>query len=106
MGRRGDNTGVNQTCPYIDEVRDFIEGVEWSDEEKDLEKQSKEACAMLEVIRQMNSDLRDFGNKQYDELYEMEKDRDYYEKRVRELENNIEHLQSDIKELQKELSQA
>ncbi len=106
MGRRGDNTGIDQTCPVINQVRDFIDGIEWSDDEDDLRDGAIEACKQLEVVRQMNSDLRDFGNKQYEELQEMEKDRDYYEKRCKELEKEVEYLQSDIKDLQKELSEA
>jgi polyhydroxyalkanoate synthesis regulator phasin len=103
--RYGDYTGVDQTCPYIDSVRDFIESVEWSDEEKDLEAEAKKACEVLEKIRKMNSTLRDFGNKQAQELEEMEKDRDYYKKEYESQERDIKSLQEEVRDLEKQLSE-
>lgn len=106
MGIRSDYTGIDQTCPYINTVRDFIEGIEWSDDEENLAKGAKEACVVLEQIRQMNSDLRDFGNKQAQELEEMEKDRDYYQRTAENHEKEIEWLKEEIRNLQKEISEA
>jgi len=99
MGRRGDYTGVEQTCPTINSVRDWIEG---GCDEDTMESTLKE----LEEIRQMNSDLRDFGNRQAEERDEMEKDRDYYQKRVDELEREVKNLESEVRELEKQLSEA
>lgn len=105
MSRRGDNTMVSQTCPLINKVRDFIDMIEWADDEDNLRDGAIEALKQLEIIRQMNSDLRDFGNKQCDELEEMGKDRDYYEKKCRELEKELEYKNEEIKDLEKELNQ-
>lgn len=99
---RSDNTGVPETCPYINEVRDFLEGINEDDTGGDLRGGIKEACAKLEKIRQMNSDLRVFGNKHCDELYEMEKDRDYYKEQVDKLQNEVEYLTKEILELEKQ----
>lgn len=104
--RRGDYTGVGQTCPLIDRVRDFIEGINEDDTGSDLLKGGKDACDLLEKIRKMNSDLRDFGNKQYEELYEMEKDRDYYRDLAEKYESEVSELKSEVKDLEKQLSEA
>lgn len=93
--RRNDYTGVEQTCPLINEVRDFIEDFEWDEEFKE---RAKEACQLLEKIRQMNSDLRDFGNKQARDLEEAEVERDYYHKRADDFESEIKYLEKEFKE--------
>lgn len=96
MGRRGDNTGVDQTCPYINEVRDFLEGIEWDEDEAKLEKGAKEACIALEKVRKMNEELRDFGNRQYEYAAELEKDRDYYKDQCQDLEKQVENLKEEL----------
>lgn len=100
MGRHGDNTGVEHTCPYIDRVRDFIESLPYFCEQEGIEEDVKQFSEMLEKIRQMNLDLRNFGNKQYEELYEMEKDRDYEKKRADDLESDIKYYEKQIRELE------
>lgn len=99
MGRRGDNTGVDQTCPLIDKVISLFESLSDFDMPDGYEEDKKVMIETLEKIRSMNLELRNFGNKQYEELCEMEKDKDYYESRCRELENEVKYLQDDIKEL-------
>lgn len=106
MPRRGDHTGIDQTCPLIDKVRDFIEGINDDDTGSDLKKAGDEACLLLEKIRKMNSDLRDFGNNQSESLEEMEKDRDYYQDLADKHEKEIEYLKSEIKDLEKEINLA
>jgi hypothetical protein len=103
MGRYGDNTGVDHTCPYIDRVRDFIESLPDFCEQEGIEKDVKQFSEMLEKIRQMNLDLRNFGNKQYEELYEMEKDRDYEKKRADDLEKQVASLEEDVKYYEKQV---
>jgi polyhydroxyalkanoate synthesis regulator phasin len=106
MSRRGDFTGVAQTCPLIDRVRDFIEAIHDDDIGSDLQKSGAEACIELEKIRKMNEELRDFGNKQAEELEEMEKDRDYYRDKAENYELDIKYLGDEIKDLEKQLSEA
>lgn len=105
MGRRDDNAPIGHTCPKIDSVISSIHDLYISSEEMSREHYTQFEKEM-EEIRTANGTLRDWGNKQCDELIEMEKDRDYYEKRCRELENEVSSLQDDVKELQKELSEA
>ncbi len=103
MPRKGDNTGVEQTCQYIDKVIDFLETLSDFDMPDGYEKDKVKMTETLEKIRSMNLELRNFGNKQYDEFYEMEKEKDYYEGRCRDLERENEAYRDDIKELQKEI---
>lgn len=105
MSRNGDYTGVPQTCPLIDKVIDFLDSLSTFNMPDGYEADRKQMEATLEKIRSMNSDLRDFGNKQSGELEEMEKDRDYYEKKCRELQKEIEYKNEEIKDLEKELNQ-
>jgi benzoyl-CoA reductase/2-hydroxyglutaryl-CoA dehydratase subunit BcrC/BadD/HgdB len=91
---RNDNTGVPQTCPYIDEVIRFIEDVKWQEGQEDDAQTVVEICKTLEKIRSMNTDLRDFGNQEYKRAEEAESDRDYYEKQVKSLEDEVENLKN------------
>lgn len=97
---RNDNTGVPQTCPYINDVIRFIEGINWCEDQEDDAQGVTEVIKTLEKIRSMNSDLRDFGNQEYKRAEEAEKDRDYYEKQVRCLEDEVANLEKTVKELE------
>lgn len=105
MSRNVDYTGVPQTCPLIDKVIDFLDSLSAFDMPDGYEADRKQMEATLEKIRSMNSDLRDFGNEQYKEFEAMEKDRDYYQDRCKELEKEIEYKNEEIKDLEKELNQ-
>jgi benzoyl-CoA reductase/2-hydroxyglutaryl-CoA dehydratase subunit BcrC/BadD/HgdB len=91
---KNDNTGVPQTCPYIDEVIAFIEAIKWQEGQEDDAQTVIEICKTLEKIRSMNTDLRDFGNQEYKRAEEAESDRDYYEKQVKSLEDEVENLKN------------
>lgn len=99
MGRRKDYTGIDQTCPIIDAVRDFLEAINEDDTGADLSKGIREACLNLEKIRKMNSDLRDFGNEQYYDRDEAESDRDYYKDKVGALEDEVKSLKKELQDL-------
>lgn len=100
MSSRRDNTGVPQTCPLIDDVVEFIEFIEWDEGEVELEKKGKEALKTLEKIRSANYDLRDFGNGQYNEKEQLEKDLELAERKIDKLEADIIYYQNELKELE------
>lgn len=112
INMRGDNTGVPLTCPIIDDV---IWNINWVIEHcrpvdeldtDNFSRYTKESDKQLEVIRKHNSELREFGNDQYKQLYEMEKDRDHYKDLAERLQKEVDDLTSEIKELEKQLSEA
>jgi archaellum component FlaC len=87
MGRRNDNTGVPQTCPFIDDVVSFVLGIEAEGNEA-----ATEVLKVLEVIRTHNGNLRDFANQQYRRADEAEDE-------VRDLKREIDSLERDINAL-------
>ena len=109
MSRNRDNSGIDNTCPKIDEVISAIESVSW---DEDNYWDAKTVTEIMEKIRKANSDLRDWGNQmcrerdelqdQYDDLEKENKnlksDIDYYVKKVKELESEIYSLESSINE--------
>jgi len=104
MARRGDNAPVGHTCPKIDDVISTLKEIYISDEPMS-QGELKSLEEIMEKIRSDNAELRDWGNKQYDELCEMEKDRDYYQNRAEKLESDVLDLKNEIKELEKQLSE-
>ena len=98
MGRRSDNTGVPQTCPFIDEVIGFISSIEWDEGEEGLKQGANKVLQVLETIRTHNSNLRDCANSEYNRAEEVEAANE-------ELKDEISDLKSEIRELTKELNQ-
>lgn len=84
MGRRTDRTGVSDTCPIIDKVISAIYSADWSETSESAELTEQ----MMEGIRSMNSELRDFGN-------QAAVDRDHFENQVDDLERKLKSLQED-----------
>ena len=107
MSRYRDNSGIDHTCPKIDEVISAIDSVNW---DEDNYWDAKTVTEIMEKIRKANSDLRDWGNQMcrerdelQDQLDDLEKenknlksDVDYYEKQVKELENKIYSLEDEL----------
>lgn len=105
MARNGDNAPVGHTCSKIDDVISSVKEVYLASEEMS-QGELRDIEATMEKIRKDNSDLRDWGNQMYNELQEMEKDRDYYRDLAERYESDIKDLKSEIKNLEKELSQS
>ena len=102
MSRRGDNAPVSQTCPKIDDVISSMKELYLSSEPMSKWEMNQLEKTM-ESIRKDNSDLRDWGNQMYNELYEMEKDRDYYQKLAERYESEVEDLKIEVNKLENEL---
>jgi predicted nucleic acid-binding Zn-ribbon protein len=94
MSKR-DNSGINHTCPRIDEVISAVKSQDWGDSywaEKDV-------IEILEEIRRMNAELRDWGNDRY---YEAEEYKDFegkYDDAVsenRELKDEVKALTNEV----------
>ena len=96
MARYSDNAPIGHTCPMIDSVISFINSVEWSEEEKDLEDESEKALLTLEEIREANSTLRDWGNDECKRANEFENDLDYANRQIKDLESEIASLKKDV----------
>lgn len=56
MSRNRDNSGIDNTCPKIDEIISAINSVDWQDIDY---WDAKGLIETMESIRKANSDLRD-----------------------------------------------
>jgi predicted nuclease with TOPRIM domain len=107
MSRYRDNSGIDNTCPKINEVISAIDSVNW---DEDSYWDAKTVTEIMEKIRKANSDLRDWGNQMcrerdelQDEFDDLKKENDklqdevnYYQKEVKELENKIDTLEDEL----------
>lgn len=95
-------SGVENTCPFIDEVISYLEDIEIDDHDdarmRDYNKEN------MERIRLMNSTLRSWGTLQYEEKLEVMNDVEEKEKRIQELEAELADLRGEISELESEVS--
>lgn len=99
MGRYTDNAPIGNTCPKIDSVISFINGIKWDLEDEDeeiLSRESKEIIEVLEEIRTANSTLREWGNQEFQDKEYLEKERDEMEGKIQELEKEIKSLEDDL----------
>lgn len=78
-----DNSPVNLTCPTIDNI-----------------------ISKIEEIRSMNSDLRVWGNEQYDRAEALENDLCTAQAKLDDAQFEIKELSTKISELEKELDRA
>lgn len=70
MGRKQDNAPVGNTCPTIDEVLTFIDGI-FPDE--NLEAQEIDHVRnLMEDIRSANAQLREWGNEAHERVENLE----------------------------------
>jgi len=109
MARYRDYSGIDNTCPKIDEVISAIDSVNW---DEDSYWDAKTVTEIMEQIRKANSDLRDWGNQMcrerdelQDEFDDLKRENDklqddviYYEKQVKELGNKIDSLEDELSE--------
>jgi len=79
------------TCPVIDDVKEQIEQI------ADISKYVNQAYKQLEVIRDMNSELRKAAETWQDEIEQLEDEND-------ELKSTIKDLEEQINKLTKQLS--
>jgi len=102
-----DNTGVKQTCPYIDNVISWLDDICGTFEIKtdDIGKKEKWCIEYLEEIRKMNSELRDIANEYIKKAEELEQENDKVSRDLNDAEKYIEELKSEIKQLEYELTQ-
>lgn len=104
MAYRGDPTGVDQTCPLIDQVISYLNDIEWDEGEEDLATDATRMVQVLEMIRKANSKLRDFGTEQYDRANEFEKDLERSSSRIDELEHYCKNYEKQISNLEENVS--
>lgn len=107
MGRYNDNAPIGNTCPIINEVVSFIEGIDWdltNEDEQDLSEKSKLALATLEKIREANSTLRDWGNNRHNDAEYWEQEYDRAMAINKDLESQISDLQDELYEVKQELN--
>lgn len=86
MGRYTDYAPIGNTCPMIDEVVSFLNGIQWNEEEADLKSQAIQALEILEKIRNANSTLREWGNEEF-------KEKEYFEKEISQLQSRVLELE-------------
>ena len=103
MSRYRDNSGIDNTCPKIDEVISAINSVDWGE---DNYWDADRVIEIMEQIRGANSNLRDWGNEMCRERDELQKEFDYLEKEKNNLQDEINHYEKQIKELEDELNVA
>lgn len=96
MARNKDNAPVENTCPKIDQVIGFLEKVYWDlpDDEKCFE--CEQIVKVMEKIRKDNSDLRTWGNEEYNSKYE-------YEEEIKNLKADLSVMIDEIKDLKAEI---
>lgn len=95
--RYTDYTGVENTCPKIDEVISFINSIVIPE---DSYHSKEDIIAIMERIRESNVELRNFGNQNYRELGEVETERNSLLNENKDLKSDIEDLKIEIEELE------
>lgn len=101
MARYRDQAPVGNTCPLIDEV---ISAVEDATFEENIWWDKESVTAILEKIRSANSELREWGNYEYERAEDAEKERDNFEAEKLDLEEELRELKERVAELEEELS--
>jgi len=100
MARRRDESGVPNTCPFIDEAIEVLSKCEC----EDLDPHS--AIQALEKVRSYNDDLRTWGNDQRESAEEWEESWRNADKEIDDLRAEIKNLRDEIASLERELSDA
>lgn len=101
MARYRDQAPVSNTCPLIDEVISAVDDATF-EENSWWDKES--VTAILEKIRSANSELREWGNDEYERAEDAEKERDTFEAEKLDLEEELRELKERVAELEEELS--
>ena len=120
MARHNDNAPIGYTCPIINSV---IDRMKLAKNEADyISKHSQEedstggasiileelsnAIEEIEDVRSANSELRDWGNEEYNRAEEVERERDEAIRDKEYLQEEIDELKVKIEELETQLSEA
>lgn len=111
-----DNAPIGNTCPIIDNVigkmdvaKDEAEYIsnhpeeDSSDEANNILAELTDAIKEIEVVRNANSELRSWGNEEYNRAEEAEKERDEAIRDKEYLQEEIDELKSKIEELEAQL---
>jgi len=118
MGRNGDSAPVGYTCKTIDSVIGHLEEAKSEAEYYLAESENEDfrsSCAEIKVnlesailamekIRSDNSELRDWGNSEFNRAEELEKERDDLLSEVEELKEQMKGMHDDIIDLEDEVS--
>lgn len=64
-----DNLDLENTCPALNKIVTFVEPFK-SYEDEDLVNEAKKTLVIIELVRDSNQKLRNWGNEQYRELEE------------------------------------
>ncbi|MFA5403297.1 MAG: hypothetical protein WC358_00010 [Ignavibacteria bacterium] len=94
-----DNTGISQTCPLIDKVKDFIE----SETIEDVNISG--ILDTLEEIRTMNTQLRDIACTNITKVAELENDVENKDDEIKRLESDNKEYQEEIKKLESKIEE-
>lgn len=97
-----DNSGINETCPIIDNVIRFIDSL--SDGDVPYQ-DKKDAIDYMEEIRSMNAKLREWGNEMYVERNEIDDEKDKLEDKCRRLESDLDDCIKENKAFEKQISE-
>jgi uncharacterized coiled-coil DUF342 family protein len=105
MGYYRTTEPVGNTCPLIDRVLEFLNHIEFDDQDDFNGKDIDENIALLEEIRDANSKLRDWGNENAKQADELEEERNDLQKKVKELEEEVEDYKNEIEDLEKQIEE-
>ena len=113
MARYNDNAPIGHTCPIIDSVIGKMESakneadyISKHPEEDSIEEANTilgeliDAIKEIEDVRSANSELRDWGNEEYNRAEEAEGERDEAIKDKEYLQEEIDELKAKIEELE------
>jgi predicted RNase H-like nuclease (RuvC/YqgF family) len=90
---------VGPTCPQIDSMIDRLStaALNLSDAVSEIENISKGKCSELEMLRDSNSSLRNWGRELYEILEETNEKIDLLETELEDSKNKIEELEKELK---------
>lgn len=95
-----DRCPVGNTCPFIDDVLDFLKNIE-NLEDSDYKWIKKQ----LENLRTQNSALRDWGNDEQNKVNELKSEAEKAERKISDLESTVSDFEERIKELKAEIKE-
>jgi chromosome segregation ATPase len=112
-----DNAPIGNTCPIIDSVIGYMESakgeaeyikknpeIDSSDEAVNIIGELASAISEIENVRDANSELREWGNNEYERAESAEGERDDAIRDKEYLQDEIDELKAKIEELEAELS--
>lgn len=106
MSRHDDHSGVANTCPKINEIRDWLDNIQFDLNDPDERALDTERAYMLEVleeVRTMNAELREWGNEMYREKEDLESQVEAKNGEIEGLNDLISWQDEDISNLKEQL---